>query len=206
MPGLSKKIRVAVLVSGGGSNLQALIDAEAQNKIKSAGLSLVVSSNDVAYALERAKQANIPAFFIGGEDFEAALSEKLTEYKIDLIVLAGFLKILSPEFCMRWENRIINIHPSLLPAFCGKGFYGLKVHEACLERGCKISGATVHYVNHIPDGGKIILQRAVSVSADDSAETLQMKIMKEAEWQILPEALEIVSAELLKEDTDGKHS
>lgn len=199
MSGIKKTLKTAVLVSGGGSNLQALIDARASGLISSAELCLVVSSKADAYAIERAEAANIPAYYISGESFENELEEKLNEFEIELIVLAGFLKILSSEFCLKWENRIINIHPSLIPAFCGKGFYGLKVHEACLERGCKISGATAHYVNHIPDGGKIILQKAVPVLEDDDAETLQKRIMREAEWQILPQAVEIVAKKLLEE-------
>ncbi len=199
MSGIRKTVNMAVLVSGGGSNLQALIDAKASGLIKSAEISLVISSRADAYALERAKAADIPAYYIDGVCFEKELEEKLWEFEIEMIVLAGFLKILSPEFCLKWENKIINIHPSLIPAFCGKGFYGLKVHEACLDRGCKISGATAHYVNHIPDGGKIILQKAVSVLEDDDAETLQKRIMREAEWQILPQAVEIVAEKLLKE-------
>jgi phosphoribosylglycinamide formyltransferase-1 len=206
MSSMRKRLNTAVLVSGGGSNLQALIDAESGGVIQSVSLSLVISSKADAYAMERARIANIPVFYIGGERFEKELEEKLREFEIELIVLAGFLKILSPEFCLKWEGRIINIHPSLIPAFCGKGFYGLKVHEACLERGCKISGATAHYVNHIPDGGKIILQKAVSVLEDDDAETLQKRIMREAEWQILPKAAEIAAEKLLKECEDGKHS
>ncbi len=199
MSGIRKTVNTAVLVSGGGSNLQALIDAKASGLIKSAKICLVISSRADAYALERAKAADIPAYYIDGVSFEKELEEKLWEFEIEMIVLAGFLKILSPEFCLKWENRIINIHPSLIPAFCGKGFYGLKVHEACLDRGCKISGATAHYVNHIPDGGKIILQKAVSVLEDDDAETLQKRIMREAEWQILPQAVEIVAEKLLEE-------
>lgn len=205
MSGIKKSLNTAVLVSGGGSNLQALIDAEKKGIIRSAKLCLVISSKPDAYALERARISEIPAFYIDGAEFEKRLDERLREFNIEFIVLAGFLKILSPDFCLKWKNRIINIHPSLIPAFCGKGFYGLKVHEACIERGCKISGATVHYVNHIPDGGGIILQKAVSVLDSDDAQSLQSRIMREAEWQILPQATEIVAKKLL-EDNNGEIS
>lgn len=205
MSGIKKSLNTAVFVSGGGSNLQALIDAEKKGIIRSAKLCLVISSNPDAYALERARISEIPAFYIEGAEFEKKLDERLREFNIEFIVLAGFLKILSPDFCLKWKNRIINIHPSLIPAFCGKGFYGLKVHEACIERGCKISGATAHYVNHIPDGGAIILQKAVSVLEDDDAQSLQSRIMREAEWQILPQATEIVAKKLL-EDNNGEIS
>ena len=199
------KARIAVLVSGGGTNLQALIDAEKSGVIKSGRLCLVVSNKADAYALERAKQAGIPAFTLlrrdcgGQEGFEAALTRLLEENGIDLIILAGFMSILSEAFTHRFENRIINVHPSLIPSFCGKGFYGLRVHEAALAYGVKVTGATVHFVNEIPDGGRIILQKAVSVQPGDSPETLQRRVMEQAEWQILPQAAELVSAQIINE-------
>lgn len=197
------KARIAVLVSGGGTNLQALIDAENSGVIKSGRICLVVSNKADAYALERAKQAGIPAVTLlrkdcgSQEGFEAALIRLLEEEKIDLIILAGFMSILSGSFTHRYENRIINVHPSLIPSFCGKGFYGLRVHEAALAYGVKVTGATVHFVNEIPDGGRIILQKAVSVQPGDSPETLQRRVMEQAEWQILPQAAELVSAEII---------
>lgn len=199
------KARIAVLVSGGGTNLQALIDAEKSGVIKSGRLCLVVSNKADAYALERAKQVGIPAFTLlrrdcgGQEGFEAALTRLLEENGIDLIILAGFMSILSEAFTHRFENRIINVHPSLIPSFCGKGFYGLRVHEAALAYGVKVTGATVHFVNEIPDGGRIILQKAVSVQPGDSPETLQRRVMEQAEWQILPQAAELVSAQIINE-------
>lgn len=199
------KARIAVFVSGGGTNLQALIDAEKSGVIKSGRLCLVVSNKADAYALERAKQAGIPAFTLlrrdcgGQEGFEAALTRLLEENGIDLIILAGFMSILSEAFTHRFENRIINVHPSLIPSFCGKGFYGLRVHEAALAYGVKVTGATVHFVNEIPDGGRIILQKAVSVQPGDSPETLQRRVMEQAEWQILPQAAELVSAQIINE-------
>ena len=195
---LSAPLRVAVLVSGGGTNLQAILDARG-TVIRHAEVVLVVSNNPKAYALERAAQANIPAVTLSGKElgsreaFERALDEKLEEYRIDLIVLAGFLTILSPDFTRRWDHRILNIHPALLPAFCGKGFYGLRVHEAALARGVKLSGATVHFVNEIPDGGEILLQKAVEVLPKDTPETLQCRVMEQAEWILLPQAIELVA-------------
>lgn len=197
------KARIAVLVSGGGTNLQALIDAENSGVIKSGRICLVVSNKADAYALERAKRAGIPAVTLlrkdcgSQEGFEAALIRLLEEEKIDLIILAGFMCILSGSFTRRYENKIINVHPSLIPSFCGKGFYGLRVHEAALAYGVKVTGATVHFVNEIPDGGRIILQKAVSVQPGDSPETLQRRVMEQAEWQILPQAAELVSAEII---------
>ena len=199
---LSPTLRVAVLVSGGGTNLQAILDARG-SVIRHAEIALVVSSNPGAYALERAAKAGIPALSLsakelgGLEAFEQALSQALTEYRIDLIVLAGFLTILSPDFTRRWERRILNVHPALLPAFGGKGYYGLRVHEAALRRGVKLSGATVHFVNEIPDGGEILLQKAVEVLPDDSPETLQRRVMEQAEWILLPQAVELVSEQIL---------
>ncbi|MBQ5320569.1 MAG: phosphoribosylglycinamide formyltransferase [Oscillospiraceae bacterium] len=198
------KIKIAVLVSGGGTNLQALIDAEKSGIIKSGSISLVISNNETAYALERAKAADIKTTVItkkacGSQDaFEEKLIEILKGENIDLIVLAGFMSILSVKFTSRFDKRIINVHPSLIPSFCGKGFYGLKVHEAALEKGVKVTGATVHFVNEIPDGGEIILQKAVCVEDGDTPEILQKRVMEEAEWKILPEAVEKVSYKLIK--------
>lgn len=200
-----EKARVAVLVSGGGTNLQAIIDAEKAGVIKSADLVLVVSNNPDAYALKRAESAKIDSAVIssrefpGQEDFERALIKKLEEYEVDLIVLAGFMTILSAEFTSHFKNRMINVHPSLIPSFCGQGYYGLKVHEAALEKGVKVTGATVHFVNEIPDGGEIIAQKAVEVSEGDTPELLQRRVMEEAEWKILPAAVEKVSAQLAGE-------
>ena len=191
-------IRVAVLVSGGGTNLQALIDAERAGKIKSGKLSLVISNKEGAYALTRAENAGIPTETVlkkalGSADaFEEKLLSLLSEYRIDVIVLAGFMSILSENFTSRYEKRILNVHPSLIPSFCGAGFYGLHVHEAVLKYGVKVTGATVHFVNEIPDGGEIILQKAVRVKNGDTPEVLQARVMREAEWKILPRALELV--------------
>lgn len=196
------KLRTAVLVSGGGTNLQALLDAR-DRVILHAELSLVISSNPRAYALKRAEAAGVPALVLsakalgGAAAFEAALEDALRAHGIGLIVLAGFMTILSPDFTRRWERRILNVHPALLPAFCGRGFYGLRVHEAALARGVKLSGATVHYVNEIPDGGEILLQKAVEVLPDDTPETLQRRVMEQAEWKLLPQAVEMAAEELL---------
>ncbi|MBQ1891516.1 MAG: phosphoribosylglycinamide formyltransferase [Firmicutes bacterium] len=198
-----KKARIAVLVSGGGTNLQALIDAQKSGIIKSGEIVLVVSNKTGAYALERAEKAGIKAVTLtrkacgGKEGFEKALCELLEAEKIDLIVLAGFLAILSADFTSRYPERIINVHPSLIPSFCGEGFYGLTVHERALEYGVKVTGATVHFVNEIPDGGKIILQKAVYIEDGDTPEVLQRRVMEQAEWIILPQAVEKVSAELI---------
>lgn len=189
------KVRTAVLVSGGGTNLQAIIDAMNSGRIKSAEIALVASNKSGAYALERAKNAGIPGFVFKDE---AELLEKLKEAEIELIVLAGFLKILSADFIRHYENRIINVHPSLIPSFCGKGCYGLHVHEKALDYGVKVTGATVHFVNEIPDGGKIIYQKAVDIREDDTPETLQRRVMEEAEWILLPAAVESVSLQILK--------
>ena len=191
------KTRIAVLVSGGGTNLQALIDANLQ----AGEIALVVSSRPGVYALERAYQAGIPTVVIAKKGstqaaFEEKLRAALEEYRIDLIVLAGFLTILSEDFTRRYPRRILNIHPSLIPAFCGEGYYGLRVHEAALERGVKLTGATVHFVNEIPDGGEIILQKAVEVKAGDTPEILQRRVMEQAEWKLLPQAVELVSEEI----------
>ena len=190
------KARIAVLVSGGGTNLQALIDAQQAGQIKSGSIELVVSNKEGAYALKRAAKAGIAAKVItrsgcgSQEKFEAELINTLEEHDIDLIVLAGFLSILSGDFTGRYPERIINVHPSLIPSFCGKGYYGLKVHEEALKYGVKVTGATVHFVNEIPDGGKIILQKAVKINKNDTPEKLQKRVMKNAEWIILPEATE----------------
>ena len=198
------KAKIAVLVSGGGTNLQALIDAQKNGIIKSGEISLVISNNPNAFALERAKAAGIESAVLtrkelgGQEAFEDAMIALLDEKGIDLIVLAGFMSILSEKFTGHFENRIINVHPSLIPSFCGKGFYGLKVHETALEYGVLVTGATVHFVNEIPDGGKIILQKAVYIEKGDTPETLQKRVMEQAEWQILPQAAELVSANIIK--------
>ena len=196
-----RKAQIAVLVSGGGTNLQALIDAEKNGIIKSGEIKLVISNKPDAYALCRAANADIKTAVIekkGNPNFEAELIEKLDSEDIDLIVLAGFMCILSANFTKHFENRIINVHPSLIPSFCGEGFYGLHVHEAALSYGVKVTGATVHFVNEIPDGGKIILQKAVEIKEGDTPEVLQKRVMEEAEWKILPEATELLSSELLK--------
>ena len=198
-----KKTNIAVLVSGGGTNLQALMDAEKAGIIRSGTIKLVVSNNKDAYALTRAKNNNIETRVVlrrdyeTSRDFEAALIGVLREADIDMIVLAGFMSILSPDFIKEFRDRIINVHPSLIPSFCGKGFYGLHVHEAALEYGVKVTGATVHYVNEIPDGGRIILQKAVEVQEGDTPEILQRRVMEQAEWIILPEATELVARGLL---------
>ena len=203
---MSEKIRIAVLVSGGGTNLQALIDAQQAGEIPDGEIALVVSNKTGAYALERAAKAGIPAVTVtkkasGGtqEGFEQALLAILKENSIDLIILAGFLAILSADFTRAYNDRIINVHPSLIPSFCGKGFYGLKVHEAALEYGVKVTGATVHLVNEIPDGGRILLQKAVDILPDDTAETLQKRVMEQAEWKLLPKAAQLVAHQLLEE-------
>lgn len=200
---MSQKARAAVLVSGGGTNLQAIIDAQNKGEIKSGEVRVVISSNPSAYALERAKKAGIEALVISKKEagsqkaFEEALVCALEERSIDLIVLAGFMCILSGDFTKRYDHRIINVHPSLIPSFCGEGFYGLKVHEAALSYGVKVTGATVHYVNEIPDGGEIIFQKAVEVKEGDTPEILQRRVMEEAEWKLLPAAVEKVSAEII---------
>ena len=198
-----EKVRIAVLVSGGGTNLQALIDAQNSGIIQSGALSLVISNNPGAYALERAANAGIPAEVVtkkqcGSQElFEERIKEKLKQYGIDLIVLAGFMSILSEEFTRDYPERIINVHPSLIPSFCGKGYYGLRVHEEALAYGVKVTGATVHFVNEIPDGGKILLQKAVYIEEGDTPEILQKRVMEQAEWKILPAAVENVSKQLI---------
>ncbi len=194
---MSAKIKIAVLVSGGGTNLQALIDAQKSGILNDGEISLVVSNKKDAYALTRAENAGIKGVVIektdGQDVFEDKLIDLLKEEEIELIVLAGFMSILTERFCKLYSNRIINIHPSLIPSFCGKGFYGLYVHKAVLEYGVMVTGATVHFVNEIPDGGKIIMQKAVYINKDDTPETLQKRVMEEAEWKILPEAVQKVS-------------
>lgn len=213
-----KKVRIAVLISGGGTNLQALIDAQKAGELKSGEIVAVISNQREAYGLTRAEKAGIPHYVVEregsvrGKDgtidqadlmkkqqkFEEALLKLLSDCGAELIVLAGFLSILSAEFVRRYPERILNVHPSLIPAFCGKGFYGLKVHEAALSYGVKVTGATVHFVNEVPDGGRILLQKAVEVKEGDTPEILQRRVMEEAEWKLLPAAAELVSRELLK--------
>ena len=200
-----KDVKIAVFVSGGGTNLQALIDAYNSGIIKSGKIELVISSNSNAYALERAARADIPTAVVSKkecgsqEEFERRIKRLLADNGIDLIVLAGFMNILSESFTRDYPERIINVHPSLIPSFCGKGFYGLRVHEAALEYGVKVTGATVHFVNEIPDGGKIILQKSVAIKPNDTPEILQRRVMEQAEWKILPKAVELVSKEISKQ-------
>ncbi len=198
------KAKIAVLVSGGGTNLQALLDSRG-SVLNSGEIALVISNNADAYALTRAKDAGVKTAVVSKkacasqEEFEDKISALLTENGIDLIVLAGFMCILSERFTARYPKRILNVHPSLIPSFCGKGFYGLHVHEAALAYGVKVTGATVHFVNEIPDGGEIILQKAVDILPDDTPETLQKRVMQQAEWKILPEATELVATSILLE-------
>lgn len=193
---------ISVLVSGGGTNLQALIDAKNSGIIKDADFQLVLSSSEDAYALKRAENAGIKTAVVSRKksasqaDFEKGIIDELHKNGIELIVLAGFMSILSADFTKRYENRILNVHPALIPSFCGKGFYGLHVHEAALEYGVKVSGATVHFVNEIPDGGKIIMQKAVDVLEGDTPEALQKRIMEQAEWKILPLSVQKVASEI----------
>ena len=197
------RINIAVLVSGGGTNLQALIDAEKAGRVKSGRLALVISSKPDAYALVRAQEAGIPTEVVskkqyGSEGMEKHIRRLLEMYGIKLIVLAGFMSILSREFTTAYDHRIINVHPSLIPSFCGEGFYGLHVHEAALAKGVRITGATVHFVNEIPDGGDIIEQKTVRVFDGDTPERLQKRVMRQAEWKILPAATETVARKILK--------
>lgn len=199
---LNRRVKIAVLVSGGGTNLQALIDAEESGIIKSGKIDLVISNKPDAYALERAKKAGIKTEVVVKEagknaEFEDKLISLLKENGTEIIVLAGFMCILSEKFTSLFANKIINVHPSLIPSFCGKGFYGLRVHEAALDYGVKVTGATVHFVNEIPDGGKIIMQKAVNIEEGDTPEILQKRVMEQAEWIILPRSVEKVCAELL---------
>ncbi len=203
---MKKQVRIAVLVSGGGTNLQALIDATKNGIITDGKIELVVSNKPNVYALTRAKDNNIDSAVVvkkeckNQAEFEQKIKDKLSEYKIDLIVLAGFLSILSVDFVKCYPDRIINVHPSLIPAFCGDGYYGLKVHEAALNKGVKVTGATVHFVNEITDGGKILMQKAVRVMDNDTPEKLQLRVMKQAEWKILPKATQQICEKILMEN------
>ena len=195
------KARIAVFVSGGGTNLEALLKAQESGAIPHGEIVLVCASNETAYALTRAANHGVPGVAVPKkqmtqEAFESALNEKLTEYRVDVIILAGFLSILSADFVKQWPDRILNVHPSLIPSFCGKGMYGLKVHEAALAKGVKVTGATVHLVNEIPDGGRILLQKAVEILPDDTAEVLQRRVMEQAEWVLLPQAAEMLCKQI----------
>jgi len=197
-----QKAKVAVLVSGGGTNLQAILDAQSAGVISSGEVSLVISNNSDAYALKRAANAGVKTAFVdrkalGIDGFEQAVSKLLDSHGIDLIVLAGFMCILTKSFTERYSGKIINVHPSLIPSFCGKGYYGLRVHEAALSYGVKVTGATVHFVNEIPDGGNIIMQKAVEILENDTPEILQRRVMEQAEWEILPRAIEKICKERL---------
>ena len=198
------KTRIAVLVSGGGTNLEALLKAQEAGEIPHGEIVAVISNVAGAYALERAANHGVPGITVVKKgvpqpEFEAQLSAVLAEYRVELIVLAGFLSILSEAFVKQWPDRIVNVHPSLIPSFCGKGMYGLKVHEAALEKGVKVTGATVHLVNEIPDGGRILLQKAVEILPEDTAETLQRRVMEQAEWILLPRAAEMLSQRITEE-------
>ena len=195
------KARIAVFVSGGGTNLEALLKAQERGDIPHGEIVLVCASNENAYALTRAANHGVPGVAVPKkqmtqEAFEAALNEKLSEYRVDVIILAGFLSILSADFVKQWPDRILNVHPSLIPSFCGKGMYGLKVHEAALAKGVKVTGATVHLVNEIPDGGRILLQKAVDILPGDTAEILQRRVMEQAEWILLPQAAEMLCKQI----------
>ena len=198
-----QKARVAVLVSGGGTNLQAILDAQREGRIHSAEVALVIANKSDAYALTRAREAGVPTAVVlrkehpSQQAFEEAIAHYIDDAGIDLIVLAGFMSILSAWFTERYRDRIINVHPSLIPSFCGAGFYGLKVHEAALAKGVKVTGATVHFVNEIPDGGRIIAQKAVEVQPGDTPESLQRRVMELAEWIILPESIEKICADII---------
>ena len=201
-------LRLAVLVSGGGTNLQAILDAITAGSVTNAEVVKVISNSRKAYALERAAAAGIPTACVtrrehpDAEDFDAALLAELQEAQADLVVLAGCLVVISQRIVDAYPNRIINIHPALIPSFCGKGFYGLKVHQAALDYGVKVTGATVHFVNEVPDGGKILLQKAVDIFPTDTAETLQRRVMEQAEWVLLPKAVEMVAEKLTTEDEE----
>ena len=207
---MKRKARIAVLVSGGGTNLQALIDAEKSGILKSGEIVAVISNNPGAYALTRAADNGIPSFVItkkeygSREEAEEKMISVLEENKIDLIILAGFMSILSERFTSKFDHRIINVHPALIPSFCGEGFYGLKVHEAALKKGVKVTGATVHFVNEIPDGGEIIMQKAVEVEDGETPESLQQRVMKEAEWIILPQSAEKISRQIVEMQSKGE--
>ena len=198
-----KKARIAVFVSGGGTNLEHLLLAQEAGQIPHGEIVLVCASNESAYALTRAANHGVPGVAVPKkqltqEAFEAALTEKLTEYRVDMIVLAGFLSIFSENFVKQWPERILNVHPSLIPSFCGKGMYGLKVHEAALAKGVKVTGATVHLVNEIPDGGRILLQKAVEILPNDTPEVLHRRVMEQAEWILLPQAAELLCKQILE--------
>ena len=199
------KTKIAVLVSGGGTNLQALLDAQQSGLLTDGEIVLVIASNAKAYALTRAAQAGVPAVVCSRKElgsqaaFETAISRALADHEVELIVLAGFMSILSEDFTSRWPRRILNVHPSLIPSFCGKGYYGLKVHEAALAYGVKVTGATVHFVNEVPDGGEILLQKAVEVLPGDTPEVLQRRVMEQAEWILLPKATQMISEEIRRE-------
>ena len=198
------KTKIAVMVSGGGTNLQALLDAQESGVLTAGEIVVVIASNPKAYAITRAEKAGVPAVVcsrkeLGSQEaFEEAITRTLKKHGAELIILAGFMSILSADFTRQWPRRILNVHPSLIPSFCGKGFYGLHVHEAALAYGVKVTGATVHFVNEIPDGGRILLQQAVSVLPGDTPETLQKRVMEQAEWKLLPQAAEMVAAEIVK--------
>ena len=198
------KTKIAVMVSGGGTNLQALLDAQKSGILTAGEIVLVIASNSKAYAITRAEKAGVPAVVcsrkeLGSQEtFEAAISQALADHGVELIVLAGFMSILSENFTSQWPHRILNVHPSLIPSFCGQGFYGMKVHEAALEYGVKVTGATVHFVNEVPDGGEILLQKAVDILPGDTPEVLQKRVMEQAEWILLPRATQMVSEEIGK--------
>ena len=198
------KTKIAVMVSGGGTNLQALLDAQKSGILTAGEIVLVIASNSKAYAITRAEKAGVPAVVcsrkeLGSQEaFEAAISQALAEHGVELIVLAGFMSILSENFTSQWPRRILNVHPSLIPSFCGQGFYGMKVHEAALAYGVKVTGATVHFVNEVPDGGEIVLQKAVDILPGDTPEVLQKRVMEQAEWKLLPQATQMVSEEIGK--------
>ena len=198
------KTKIAVMVSGGGTNLQALLDAQKSGVLTAGEIVLVIASNSKAYAITRAEKAGVPAVVcsrkeLGSQEaFEAAISQALADHGVELIVLAGFMSILSENFTSQWPRRILNVHPSLIPSFCGQGFYGMKVHEAALEYGVKVTGATVHFVNEVPDGGEILLQKAVDILPGDTPEVLQKRVMEQAEWKLLPQATQMVSEEIGK--------
>lgn len=199
------KTKIAVLVSGGGTNLQALLDAQKSGALNAGEIVVVIASNPKAYALTRAQQAGVPGVVCSRKElgsqaaFEAAISRTLAQYGAELIVMAGFLSILTEDFTRQWPRRILNVHPSLIPSFCGQGYYGLKVHEAALAYGVKVTGATVHFVNEVPDGGEILLQKAVEVLPGDTPELLQRRVMEQAEWQLLPQAAQMIAEEIGRE-------
>ncbi|MDY3992369.1 MAG: phosphoribosylglycinamide formyltransferase [Evtepia sp.] len=198
------KTKIAVMVSGGGTNLQALLDAQESGVLTAGEIVVVIASNPKAYAITRAEKAGVPAVVcsrkkLGSQEaFEEAITRTLKKHGAELIILAGFMSILSADFTRQWPRRILNVHPSLIPSFCGKGFYGLKVHEAALDYGVKVTGATVHFVNEVPDGGEILLQKAVEILPGDTPEILQRRVMEQAEWKLLPQAAQLVSEEIGK--------